>query len=330
MEHVDCSRHRFFRILSVMTPNSRNLGFTPVRTVRLVSSIIAIFGMFCLFVERVLTAVYVVADDAVQTGFSFSNTFMVRFATENFSPAKKLFSILQQIGDYLPVADKCLLALFILSIVLIVVAAFGLVFPRQFGHVLVALKLLKCQNGKSPFKKRVPKGEAKSKDFKAYCDQSADFCRKTLDSLKRVQIKYWIFAACSLVFILVLVLGVRGCSNGGIFSGLQDASEDLKEQTLYYINAQKAFFAKNNNVGGPKSLHMPDSLKTDYFTYRVTGSRFAATLNKDVKNCPAGSRWTVNATTKGFFSIDLVLYRVAPKDTNCAVILPEFKNLGRK
>ena len=81
---------------------------------------------------------------------------------------------------------------------------------------------------------------------------------------------------------------------------------------------------------GPKSLKMPDSLTTDYFTYRVTGSRFTATLNRDIKDCPAGSRWTVSASTKGFFSVDLVLYRAAPKDTNCTVIAPDFKNLGRR
>jgi hypothetical protein len=107
-------------------------------------------------------------------------------------------------------------------------------------------------------------------------------------------------------------------------------SEDLTGQTLYYIQAQKSFFAKTNKVGGPKSLQMPDSLKSDYFTYRVTGGKFTATLNKNVKDCPAGSRWSVSASTKGFFTVELVLYRSAPKDTNCVFISPDFKNLGRK
>ena len=139
-----------------------------------------------------------------------------------------------------------------------------------------------------------------------------------------------LFAACSLAFVLILVFGVRGCSVGNVFGNTQDVTDDLTEQTLYYINAQKAYFAKNNTVGGPKALKMPDSLTTDYFTYRMTGSRFTATLNKDVKECPAGSRWMVSASTKGIFSVDLVMFRAAPQDTNCVFISPDFKNLGRR
>ena len=130
--------------------------------------------------------------------------------------------------------------------------------------------------------------------------------------------------------MLVLVFGVRGCSTPSVFGGSQAVSEDLTGQTLYYIQAQKSFFAKTNKVGGPKSLQMPDSLVSDYFTYRVTGGKFTATLNKKVKDCPAGSRWSVSAATKGIFTLDLVLYRSAPKDSNCVFISPNFKNLGRK
>jgi hypothetical protein len=38
----------------------------------------------------------------------------------------------------------------------------------------------------------------------------------------------------------------------------------------------------------------------------------------------------VSATVKGVFDKELQLYRALPKDTACANLTPEFKNLGRK
>jgi hypothetical protein len=268
------------------------------------------------------------ANHAVQMGLNrYSNSFTGRFAASNFSDDKNLLVVLRQAKDLLPTADMALLVLFIVSIVLFIVAAFGIAFPKQFCHILVSLKLLKWQdgvvvNGVSV----IGSSDGGTPVFK----KIKNFCGKVVAFLKRIPLKYWIFAACSLAFVLILVFGVRGCSVGNVFGNTQDVTDDLTEQTLYYINAQKAYFAKNNAVGGPKALKMPDSLTTEYFTYRMTGSRFTATLNKDVKECPAGSRWMVSASTKGIFSVDLVLFRAAPKDTNCVFIQPEFKNLGRR
>ena len=310
-------------------------SLTAVRTTRLIASLIAILGMFVFAVERGLTKVCIMAKSGVQMGLArYTNSFTGRFAAENFSDDKKLFETLQHVKHLLPTADNILLALFIVSIVLFIVAAFGLAFPKQFCRVLVAMKLLKWQDGILPtavsFSGSMPgEGMKVAKKFKNARGKVAAFCKKLIKTLKKVQLKYWIFVGCSLVFVLVLVFGVRGCSTGSVFRGTQAVTDDLTEQALFYINAQKSYFAKNSAVGGPKSLKMPDSLKTDYFTYRVTGSRFTATLNRDFKDCPAGSRWTVSASTKGFFSVDLVLYRAAPKDTNCVFIQPEFKKLGR-
>ena len=320
-----------------MATEQKNLGYTPVRTVRLISSLIALFGMFTFAIERVLNAVSAMAHNAVQMGLGrYTNSFTGRFAASNFSDDKKLLTVLNQVKDLLPTADLGLLILFILSIVLFIVAAFGIAFPKQFGHVLVALKLLKWQEGVAADVAIVDVSDSCAVSGRM-CSKVKDCCRKVADSckkfwaiLKTVQPKYWIFIACSLAFVLVLVFGVRGCSAGSVFGGTQDVTDDLTEQTLFYINAQKSFFAKNKAIGGPKSLQMPDSLTTEYFTYRVTGSRFTATLNKNVKECPAGTRWTVSSSTKGFFTLDLVLFRSAPKDTNCVFIQPDFKNLGRK
>lgn len=303
-------------------------GLTSIRTARLIASLIAILGMFSFAVERVLTKVCIMAKSGVQMGLArYTNSFTGRFAAENFSDDKKLLSVLRNAKELLPVADEALLVLFIVSIVLFVIAAFGLAFPKPFCRVLVAVKLLKWQDGgllkdASIFGSR----ESSSKPVKKF----KDFCRKALAAAKKVQMKYWIFVGGAFVFIMILIFGVRGCSTGSVFSGSQALTDDLTEQASFYINAQKSYFAKNKAVGGPKALQMPDSLSTDFFTYRVTGSRFVATLNKNVKDCPAGSRWTVSATTKGFFTVDLILSRVAPKDSNCAFIAPDFKNLGRK
>ena len=305
-------------------------SLTPVRTTRLIASLIAILGMFVLAVERVLTNVCIMANNAVQMGLGrYTNSFTGRFAAENFSDDKKLLTVLQQAKELLPIADKYLLILFILSVVLFIVAAFGLAFPRQFCHVLVALKLLKWQDVQPAVQSSaegtavVPVEECPPSKFK-------ELCGKLWAVMKKLPLKYWAFIGGAFVFVLILVFGVRGCSDGGVFGSSQSVSDDLREQTLFYINAQKSYFAKKQAVGGPKALQMPDSLKTEYFTYRVTGSRFAATLNKKVKDCPAGSRWTVSSSTKGFFSLDLVLYRAAPKDSNCVFIAPDFKNIGRK
>ena len=303
-------------------------GLTSIRTARLIASLIAILGMFSFAVERVLTKVCIMAKSGVQMGLArYTNSFTGRFAAENFSDDKKLLSVLRNAKELLPVADEALLVLFIVSIVLFVIAAFGLAFPKPFCRVLVAVKLLKWQDGgllkdASIFGSR----ESSSKPVKKF----KDFCRKALAAAKKVQMKYWIFVGGAFVFIMILIFGVRGCSTGSVFGGSQALTDDLTEQASFYINAQKSYFAKNKAVGGPKALQMPDSLSTDFFTYRVTGSRFVATLNKNVKDCPAGSRWTVSATTKGFFTVDLILSRVAPKDSNCAFIAPDFKNLGRK
>ncbi|MBQ2560111.1 MAG: hypothetical protein II565_05960, partial [Fibrobacter sp.] len=254
-------------------------SFTPIRTVRFIASLIAIFGMILFAFERVLTMVYGIAANAVRTGNGLTDSFMVRFASENFSGVKKLLGVLDQVKDLLPLANKGLLVLFIVSVTLMVIAAFGLTFPRQFGHVLVAMKLLKWQGGlaavtsaASDAPHPVISGKGVSKKFKSVSKgikrlwgKIVAWCKKAIAAIKKVQVKYWIFIGCSIVFILVLVFGVRGCSTVSVFGGSQAVTDELTEQALFYIRAQKSYFAKNKAIGGPKALQMPDSLTTDYF-----------------------------------------------------------------
>ena len=110
---------------------------------------------------------------------------------------------------------------------------------------------------------------------------------------------------------------------------LADSIEEMQQKALQYMDAQKAYFAKNKVVGNANALQMADSLSTGSFEYRISGGRFMATSKVPLENCPVGTKWSVSASTKGFFEKELVLYRSAPKDTSCAKFTPDFKNLGR-
>ena len=186
-------------------------SLTPVRTARLIASLIAIMGMFSFAVERVLTKVCIMAKSGVQMGLArYTNSFTGRFAAENFSDDKKLLVVLRQAKNMLPMADDALLILFLVSIVLFGGAAFGLVVPKQFCRVLVAMRLLKYQDGGLLKEVSILGADSSSKTGKKF----KDFFRKAVEAAKKVQTKYWLFAGGALVFILILVFGVRGCSTG--------------------------------------------------------------------------------------------------------------------
>ena len=96
-----------------------------------------------------------------------------------------------------------------------------------------------------------------------------------------------------------------------------------------YIKAQKAFFGRTKTVGGPKALQLPDTSSSDYFEYKITGSRFSAFSRVPLEGCPAGTKWSVYSESKGVFSKELALYRQPPKNPACINITPNFKNIGR-
>ena len=81
-------------------------SLTPVRTARLIASLIAFLGMFAFGVERVLTKVLALANHGVQMGLNrYSNSFTGRFAASNFSDDKNLLILLRQAKDLLPTAE---------------------------------------------------------------------------------------------------------------------------------------------------------------------------------------------------------------------------------
>lgn len=279
------------------------IGFTPIRTTRLIASIVALLGMFVLLIERVLASVLQMAKDGVQMGLTRYDSFTGRMALQNFPEDKKLYGLLKDVGGILPTADTALSILLVLSIALLVVAVVGLAVPRQFAHVLVALKLLKWTE--------------------------SDSTSETEKNAIAFSTKKFIVLFVSFVVVTVVVVGARSCSNARKIEVAENAAQELQEQALTYIKAQKSYFAKKKVIGGPKALNLPDSLETKTFKYKVSGSKFTAVSKVQIAECPQGSRWSVSSSTKGFFTQELVLFRSAPKEAGCASVIPQFKSLGR-
>lgn len=293
-----------------MTEGQKNTGLAPVRTARLIASLFALMGMVFLLLERVLSAVLEMASGGVALGLARYNNFTGRFAAQNFSEDKELLGLLKEVEGLLPMADVALVVLLVIAVLLILVAAAGLAFPRQMVHILVATKLLKWQTGTEAEPEGASLGEA-------------------LERLGNVPLKKIALPLACITAVVVVVFAVRSCNETAQENDLAASVRDMQEQSLAYINAQKGYFAKNGTVGNAKALQLVDSVSTDYFDYRITPSRFIAVSKVDISGCPAGSKWSVSASAKGVFTMELALYRSTPKDTNCVKLTPDYKNLGR-
>lgn len=288
------------------------LGLTPVRTMRLVSSLIALTGMVFLLFERVLSAVLAMASDGIRLGLARYNTLTGRMAIQNFPEDRQLLKLLKDVNSILPGAETALTVLLVVAVVLLVVAVAGLAFPRQFAHILVALKILKWETGEVHDGRGAASiGEALAKIGNV--------------PLKKIAIPLGVVAA-----VLLAVLAVSSCRDKMKSSSAEEAVGEMQKRATSYIEAQRSYFAQKKAVGGAKSLRLPDSLSTESFTYKVSATRFVATSNMVLGNCPAGSKWSVSASVKGFFDKELQLYRAVPKDSACAKLTPDFKGLGRK
>ena len=286
-------------------------GLTPVRTARLIASLFALMGMVFLLLERVLSAVLVMAADGVKLGLARYNNFTGRFASQNFAEDKKLLALLKEVQSIIPSAETALTVLMVVAIVLFVIAVVGLALPKQFVHVLVALKLLKWESDE------------------AVAEEPGESLRDVLARvgnipLKKIAVPFGVVLAIAIAFF-----AVSTCHEKVKAASVADSIEEMQQKALQYMDAQKAYFAKNKVVGNANALQMADSLSTGSFEYRISGGRFMATSKVPFENCPVGTKWSVSASTKGFFEKELVLYRSAPKDTSCAKFTPDFKNLGR-
>lgn len=288
-----------------------NYGFTQVRTARTISAVIAMMGMVLLLIQRVLVAVLGMANEALGLAFARYSNFTGRFAAQNFAEDKKLLALLKEVKGIMPIADTAVTVLLVCSIVLLVIALVGLALPRQFSHILVAAKLLKWSDGSEDKPQGTSLGRA-------------------LSNLGNIPVKKLIIPIAGIGAIVGIVLVVVSYADKIDQVSYDTAIDEMQEQAMNYITAQRSYFAKNSKIGGPKALQLPDSLQSEFFTYKVSGSRFTATTSKPMGKCPAGTKWTVSAEAKGFFTQELNLYRIAPKDSSCAKLSPEFKQLGRK
>lgn len=286
-------------------------GLTPVRTARLIACVIALVGMVFLFIERALSAILVMAADAVKLGLARYNNFTGRFASQNFAEDKQLLGLLKEVQQILPTAETALTVFMVISILFLVVAILGLTFPKQFVHILVALKLLKWETGE------------------AAPEESGESLREVIAKVGNIPLKKIALPCVVVLGGVIAVFAVRSCHETVKAASVSDSIEEMQQKAVEYIDAQKAFYAKSKVVGNAAALQIPDSLSTSAFEYKVTGGRFTAVSKVLLENCPAGSKWSVSASTKGFFEKELVLYRSAPKDSACAKITPNFKNLGR-
>ena len=286
-------------------------GLTPIRTVRLIGAMIAIIGMIFVLVSRVLTAVLAIATDAIHLALARYSNFTGRIASRNFAEDKQLLAMVKDVNALLPTAETALTIILVIGILILLVAVVCIAFPKQAVHVLVAMRLLKWDT---------------VEPMEGLLDDDAAPEVHPLSRRAKIIIAS---SAGGVVALIVLIVALSGFSERQQVANVESALKDMQDWAAGYVDAQKTYFARNNDIGGPKSLQLPDTAQTDYFKYKVTGSRFVAENKVQLGGCAAGNKWTVSSSTKGFFTKELVLYRSAPKDSACARLTPDFKKLGR-
>lgn len=294
-----------------MTEEKEIQGLTPIRTARVISSLIALVGMVFLFLERALAAVLQMASEGVQLGLTRYDSFTGRMALQNFAEDRQLFKMLQDVQGLLPSAESALTVLLFIAIVLLAIAVVGLALPRFFVHILVTLKLLKWETDGI-------EEEGEETSF-----------REIIANIGEIPLKKLAIPAAAIVVLVGGFAGIRSCLESAKLASVDSAVEDLEQHTLDYIKAQKAYFGRTKTVGGPKALQLPDTSSSDYFEYKVTGARFTAISRVPIENCPAGTKWSVYSEAKGVFTKELALYRQPPKVPACISITPNYKNIGR-
>lgn len=290
------------------------MGLTPIRTGRFVACFIAFLGMFFLLLNRVLVAVLEMAGGLVDLALARYNNFTGRFAAQNFAEDKQLLNLVHDAADLLPLAGTAASIVLVFAIIFLVIAVIGLAFPRNFVHVLVAMKCLKWADsnavgvgtGENP-------GEAEAR---------VSFTAK--------QKKILGIVIGAIIIVSGAIFGITFALKSAEISRVQTVVEDLNQNALKYINAQKAYFGKTKTVGNASTLKLDASWESDFFTFTVGKSSFKAVLKSEVGTCIAGSEWRVAAEVSGFFTKELKLGRYTPKTPSCAAMTPDFKKLGRK
>lgn len=277
-------------------------GLTPIRTARTIATVIALVGMLVLLIQRVLSGVLVMAHEMLTLAFARYGNFTGRFAANNFAEDKKLLSLLQQLKDFMPTAETLVTLLMVLSIVFLVVAALGFAFPKQFTHVLVAIKLLKW----------VPEGESA---------QEAD-APMSLRTKKIITV-----VTGSVVLLVICSFGIHSCMEHFEARTMQLVREELDGGAVTYIQAQRTYFNKKRILGTASQLGLESMPSGKYFSFNVRNKALVIESLVDIEKCPAGSRWNIQAGTSGFISKEVKFFCLMPKNPECLKIAPDLKNL---
>ena len=264
-------------------------GLTPVRTARVIAAVSALMGMVFLLLERTLSAVLQMAADGVQLGLTRYDSFTGRMALQNFAEDRQLYKLLQEVQELLPSAEASLTFFLIIAIVLLAIALVGLALPKLFVHILVAIKLLKWETSGT------------EED-----DEETSF-REILNNIGEIPLKKLAIPFAVILVIVVGIFGIRSCHESSKQASVDSAVDELQQQALTYIKAQKAYFGKTKTVGGAKALQLADTSSTDYFEYKISGSRFTAISRVPLENCPAGTKWSVYSEAKGVFTKEIAL-----------------------
>lgn len=271
------------------------------RVVRSFGVLFALLAAALLLASRVLATYVPMANGLVAKALARYSSTTGKLALENFAEDKALYAeVLEVKSTLLPLlsfADALLPKLAVLCVVLALVC---LVLPRQVAQVLVALKL---------WRGRAVEVEVFTKSAES-----------SPAPVKKLPTKVIVIAAA---IVLALAGALTFLKSAGGVSG-EEAAAELSRNSAAYVQAVKAGFGKGKQIVPPAA---PDS---GIFAYSVSkAGNYTATLTVDVEGCPAGSAWRILPKAEGLFTKTLKLARLAPKDTNCAKLYPDFRNVGR-
>ena len=194
-----------------MTEEKEIRGLTSVRTVRVLSTLVALMGMVFLLMQRVLSAVLQMATDGLNLGLARYNTFTGRMALQNFPEDRQLFKLLKDVQSILPSAEMALTVFMVVAIVLLAVALVGLALPRPYVHVLVALKILKWKTGDAD--------EVEDASLRDILEKIGDV------PLKKLAIPFGI-----VIVIVVVSLVVYNCHDKIKAASVDGAIDELQQQ----------------------------------------------------------------------------------------------------
>lgn len=291
------------------------LYLSSTRIVRTFGIFFAVLAAVLFAVSKVVVYVLGVANGLVAKAIARYSSFTGRMALENFPEDKALYAQVKSLQTgLLPTIESLLPVIVALSVVLLVLAILCFALPRQLAQVLVAFKLWKG----AQVDENAPVAEVEACECDTENVEDKPVCPK-----KKIKVTFELKLIAAVVALIVIGVGLAiSFSNRGI--PLEKVNEELASNSKSVVSHLKQNFQKTKKVDF--SGEFPQS---EIFEYKSTANSFTAVLKEDIDGCPAGSTWKISATVKGLFQKSLNISRVAPKDSACVKIMPDFKSVGR-